>query len=336
MSKVRILVDTKGEAIAMRIITPTEKILNKNGFKCKENTACKIKLKLDGWILCSRCNKWRRVDDNTLNKFSPINMYWLCDYNTDENYNECKIKQEKNNKEINDEIEQDLILENNSQLYITENEIEEEEEIEEVVEKIVEEIVEEIVKVEITQQTQIKELEQLVCQVLYKTFNNINFVKGTYLDLVMEESQKIKTLLNDEKKKNLVEKETLKRNREEFEKEKGTFKKSMEEFEKEKGTLKRDREEFEKEKRTLKRTREEFETGKGTFKRTREEFEKEKGTLKKNMEKFETISAIYKKEFNKKVDSLNNNINSFKDDRNNLNEQIKKVKIELEKCMNNI
>ena len=46
----------------------------------------------------------------------------------------------------------------------------------------------------------------------------------------------------------------------------------------------------------------------------------------------------YSIKFNLKTETKpsNLNINSFKDDRNNLNEQIKKVKIELEKCMNNI
>ena len=122
MHKVRILV-TNGIEITMKIITPTEEALEKNGYKCKKNTENIIKLKPDGWILCCSCDKWRRVDDDTLQKYSSKDMFWLCDYNTDKYYNQCKIEQEKTNKEINDEIEQELILEQSSQLNITENEV---------------------------------------------------------------------------------------------------------------------------------------------------------------------------------------------------------------------
>lgn len=345
MSKVRILV-TKGIEITMKIITPTEKALEKNGYKCKKNTENIIKLKPDGWILCSCCDKWRRVDDDTLQKYSSKDMFWLCDYNIDKYYNQCNIEQEKTNKEINDEIEQELILEQSSQLNITENEVVENLPIPEV-EPIPIEITQAQAKAQVKAQAQAQarakaqeqeleaasraqQLEELVYQVLCKVFDNNDFRRGSYLEYIMISSQKIQNIINGEHNKFEKMKTELNIQEDRIKKMDSNitdiidsticfiFRKSKEMC----PTLKtRIQDICVKQKPAIDKCIRNNNEKIGKLKRDREELEKEKETLKRN-----------RKEFEKEKEILKRDREEFEKEKDN----IKKIKIELDKCLNNM
>ncbi|KAL0351532.1 UNVERIFIED_CONTAM: Histone-lysine N-methyltransferase ASHH2, partial [Sesamum calycinum] len=59
----------------------------------------------NAWVLCDECQKWRRIPATLADQIEETNCGWTCKDNTDEDFADCSIPQEKSNSEINEELE---------------------------------------------------------------------------------------------------------------------------------------------------------------------------------------------------------------------------------------
>ncbi|XP_073119337.1 histone-lysine N-methyltransferase ASHH2 isoform X2 [Henckelia pumila] len=59
----------------------------------------------NAWVLCDDCEKWRRIPATLADQIEESNCKWTCKDNTDEDFADCSIPQEKSNTEINVELE---------------------------------------------------------------------------------------------------------------------------------------------------------------------------------------------------------------------------------------
>ncbi|GER38740.1 histone-lysine N-methyltransferase [Striga asiatica] len=59
----------------------------------------------NAWVLCDECQKWRRIPATLADQIEATNSGWTCKDNTDKDFADCSIPQEKSNSEINKELE---------------------------------------------------------------------------------------------------------------------------------------------------------------------------------------------------------------------------------------
>ncbi|KAL6504861.1 hypothetical protein OROHE_023619 [Orobanche hederae] len=59
----------------------------------------------NAWVLCDECQKWRRIPATLADQIEETNSGWTCKDNTDIDFADCSIPQEKSNSEINKELE---------------------------------------------------------------------------------------------------------------------------------------------------------------------------------------------------------------------------------------
>ncbi|KAG6388642.1 hypothetical protein SASPL_150074 [Salvia splendens] len=59
----------------------------------------------NAWVLCDKCQKWRRIQAALADQIEETNCGWTCQDNTDKDYADCSIPQEKSNSDINEELE---------------------------------------------------------------------------------------------------------------------------------------------------------------------------------------------------------------------------------------
>ncbi|KAK4429611.1 Histone-lysine N-methyltransferase ASHH2 [Sesamum alatum] len=59
----------------------------------------------NAWVLCDECQKWRRIPATLADQIEETNCGWTCKDNTDRDFADCSIPQEKSNSEINEELE---------------------------------------------------------------------------------------------------------------------------------------------------------------------------------------------------------------------------------------
>ncbi|KAI3464563.1 hypothetical protein Pfo_021226 [Paulownia fortunei] len=59
----------------------------------------------NAWVLCDECQKWRRIPAALADQIEETNCGWTCKDNTDKDFADCSIPQEKSNSEINEELE---------------------------------------------------------------------------------------------------------------------------------------------------------------------------------------------------------------------------------------
>ncbi|KAL1543782.1 [histone H3]-lysine(4) N-trimethyltransferase [Salvia divinorum] len=59
----------------------------------------------NAWVLCDKCQKWRRIQAALADKIEETNRGWTCRDNTDKDFADCSIPQEKSNSDINEELE---------------------------------------------------------------------------------------------------------------------------------------------------------------------------------------------------------------------------------------
>ncbi|KAL3634790.1 hypothetical protein CASFOL_021844 [Castilleja foliolosa] len=59
----------------------------------------------NAWVLCDECQKWRRIPAILADQIEETNIGWTCKDNTDTDFADCSIPQEKSNSEINAELE---------------------------------------------------------------------------------------------------------------------------------------------------------------------------------------------------------------------------------------
>ncbi|CAA0813403.1 Unknown protein [Striga hermonthica] len=59
----------------------------------------------NAWVLCDECQKWRRIPATLADQIEATNSGWTCKDNTDRDFADCSIPQEKSNSEINKELE---------------------------------------------------------------------------------------------------------------------------------------------------------------------------------------------------------------------------------------
>ncbi|KAL7086177.1 hypothetical protein ACP275_14G323400 [Erythranthe tilingii] len=59
----------------------------------------------NAWVLCDDCQKWRRIPATLADQIEETNCGWTCKNNTDNDFADCSIPQEKSNSEINEELE---------------------------------------------------------------------------------------------------------------------------------------------------------------------------------------------------------------------------------------
>ncbi|XP_057773185.1 histone-lysine N-methyltransferase ASHH2-like [Salvia miltiorrhiza] len=59
----------------------------------------------NAWVLCDECQKWRRIPATLADQIEQTNCQWTCKDNTDKDFADCSIPQEKSNSEINEELE---------------------------------------------------------------------------------------------------------------------------------------------------------------------------------------------------------------------------------------
>ncbi|KAH6785799.1 hypothetical protein C2S51_038254 [Perilla frutescens var. frutescens] len=59
----------------------------------------------NAWVLCDECQKWRRIPATLADQIDQTNCQWTCKDNTDKDFADCSIPQEKSNSEINEELE---------------------------------------------------------------------------------------------------------------------------------------------------------------------------------------------------------------------------------------
>ncbi|KAL3845491.1 hypothetical protein ACJIZ3_002894 [Penstemon smallii] len=59
----------------------------------------------NAWVLCDMCEKWRRIPAALADQIEETNGGWTCKDNTDKDFADCSIPQEKSNSEINKELE---------------------------------------------------------------------------------------------------------------------------------------------------------------------------------------------------------------------------------------
>ncbi|KAL3641727.1 hypothetical protein CASFOL_012542 [Castilleja foliolosa] len=59
----------------------------------------------NAWVLCDECQKWRRIPATLADQIEETNSGWTCKDNTDTDFADCSIPQEKSNSEINAELE---------------------------------------------------------------------------------------------------------------------------------------------------------------------------------------------------------------------------------------
>ncbi|KAL3840048.1 hypothetical protein ACJIZ3_024639 [Penstemon smallii] len=59
----------------------------------------------NAWVLCDECQKWRRIPATLADRIEETNCRWTCKDNTDGDFADCSIPQEKSNSEINEELE---------------------------------------------------------------------------------------------------------------------------------------------------------------------------------------------------------------------------------------
>ncbi|PIN22025.1 Histone-lysine N-methyltransferase [Handroanthus impetiginosus] len=62
-------------------------------------------LQRNAWVLCDECQKWRRIPAALADQIEETNCRWTCKDNTDKDFADCSIPQEKSNSEINEELE---------------------------------------------------------------------------------------------------------------------------------------------------------------------------------------------------------------------------------------
>ncbi|KAL1533577.1 [histone H3]-lysine(4) N-trimethyltransferase [Salvia divinorum] len=59
----------------------------------------------NAWVLCDKCQKWRRIQAALADQIEETNCGWTCQDNTDKDFAACSIPQEKSNSDINEELE---------------------------------------------------------------------------------------------------------------------------------------------------------------------------------------------------------------------------------------
>ncbi|KAK6115600.1 hypothetical protein DH2020_007869 [Rehmannia glutinosa] len=59
----------------------------------------------NAWVLCDECQQWRRIQATLADQIEETNSGWTCKDNTDKDFADCSIPQEKSNSEINEELE---------------------------------------------------------------------------------------------------------------------------------------------------------------------------------------------------------------------------------------
>ncbi|PIN14114.1 Histone-lysine N-methyltransferase [Handroanthus impetiginosus] len=59
----------------------------------------------NAWVLCDECQKWRRIPATLADQIEETKCKWTCKDNTDKDFADCSIPQEKSNSEINEELE---------------------------------------------------------------------------------------------------------------------------------------------------------------------------------------------------------------------------------------
>ncbi|KAL8482235.1 hypothetical protein ACS0TY_028403 [Phlomoides rotata] len=59
----------------------------------------------NAWVLCDECQKWRRIPATLADQIGETDCGWTCQDNTDKDFADCSIPQEKSNSEINQELE---------------------------------------------------------------------------------------------------------------------------------------------------------------------------------------------------------------------------------------
>ncbi|XP_075514162.1 histone-lysine N-methyltransferase ASHH2-like isoform X2 [Primulina tabacum] len=59
----------------------------------------------NAWVLCDDCEKWRRIPATLADQIEETNCEWTCKDNTDKDFADCLVPQEKSNAEINVELE---------------------------------------------------------------------------------------------------------------------------------------------------------------------------------------------------------------------------------------
>ncbi|XP_075499094.1 histone-lysine N-methyltransferase ASHH2-like isoform X1 [Primulina tabacum] len=59
----------------------------------------------NAWVLCDDCEKWRRIPATLADHIEETNCGWTCKDNTDKDFADCSVPQEKSNAEINVELE---------------------------------------------------------------------------------------------------------------------------------------------------------------------------------------------------------------------------------------
>ncbi|KZV45935.1 histone-lysine N-methyltransferase ASHH2 [Dorcoceras hygrometricum] len=59
----------------------------------------------NAWVLCDDCEKWRRIPATLADQIEETNCGWTCKENTDKDFADCSVAQEKSNAEINVELE---------------------------------------------------------------------------------------------------------------------------------------------------------------------------------------------------------------------------------------
>ncbi|CAA0840805.1 Unknown protein [Striga hermonthica] len=59
----------------------------------------------NAWVLCDDCQKWRRIPAILADQIEETNCGWTCKDNSDKDFADCSIPQEKSDSEINKELE---------------------------------------------------------------------------------------------------------------------------------------------------------------------------------------------------------------------------------------
>ncbi|GER40306.1 histone-lysine N-methyltransferase [Striga asiatica] len=59
----------------------------------------------NAWVLCDECQKWRRIPAILADQIEETNCGWTCKDNSDKDFADCSIPQEKSDSEINKELE---------------------------------------------------------------------------------------------------------------------------------------------------------------------------------------------------------------------------------------
>ncbi|XP_057795670.1 histone-lysine N-methyltransferase ASHH2 isoform X2 [Salvia miltiorrhiza] len=59
----------------------------------------------NAWVLCDECQKWRRIQAALADQIEETNCGWTCKDNTDKDFADCSIPQEKSDSDINEELE---------------------------------------------------------------------------------------------------------------------------------------------------------------------------------------------------------------------------------------